>query len=656
MNFFEHQERARKKTSLLIFYFALAIFLIITAIDLIALGLVLFFKDPNIIHMVSEFDISSASPEPIYITPDLIIKLFIHIAVVISPTIIVIIALGTVFRMLSLTSGGISVAELAGATPLDLDTQDINERKFINIVEEMSIASGIPVPKLYIMRDETAINAFVAGIHPADTVMVVTEGALTQLNRDELQGVIGHEFSHIFNSDMQISVRLIGILAGVLLIGQLGGFILRSLTRSGTSSRSSSSSSKKGGDNLLFIFLLGLGLYIVGYIGLFFGRLIKAGISRQRESLADACSVQFTRNPTGLVGALQKIDQYSKDTILKTAHAEDINHLCFCPSVSIYFTQLLESHPPLKDRITALDPDGIYRLELSKKPIDTKMQPPPKTLNDALPAMYGIIGVQSSIGNPSDAHVDLAISLLHNIPDPIRQASHNPDKIELLYYALILSKDPEKYKVGLEFIKPLLTPENWEEVKSFYAMIALMDSRSKLPLIDISIPTFKTMTPEERRDIFDVLNKLDALDEQDLFEFTLLGIIGKNVEDRTPKELHIKYSNFEQAIPSLETVLSFIIASGNQDEATLDARFDVISKKLTNKTLTRMPVNTLNPQIILPALKDLNLLSPLCKQQLIKASLESIQDDGHITLTEAEVIRGMAACLDCPIPPVIPAV
>lgn len=646
MNFFEHQEKARKKTGRLIFYFVLAIFLIIVSIDLIILGLVLFSADPSIIHTVA--DLNTTDHTPVNITPELILRAFLHIASVISPAIILVIVLGSAFRMLTLRSGGVSVAEIADATPIDPNTTDINERKFINVVEEMSIASGIAIPALYVMQNEMGINAFVAGIHPADTVMVVTKGALIKLNRDELQGVIGHEYSHIFNSDMQISVRLIGVLAGVLLIGQLGFFIIRYLGRG----RSSSSSNKKG-DGALFIFLLGLGLCIVGYIGLFFGRLIKAAISRERELLADACSVQFTRNPTGLVGALQKIEKETDGTYLKTRHAEDISHLCFCPSLPMMFTHLLDSHPPLDERINIIDPDGIYRLDLNKTEIKFPSQGSKPSTLSGFNALVGVVGMQASIGNPTDAHFDLALSLLENIPSEIRQASHNPDKVQNVYYALLLSMEPSLYEKGINIIQSATTAENLNETLHFYQAMSKLDQRSILPLIDISIPTFKTKSTEERRTIFDTLMKLCVLDKEDLFEFTFLGIIGKSVDDRTPKELKIKYSKFEQVIPSLTALLSFVIACGKEDEPTLKNRFMLIAKKLTTTELVMTPVSKLEPQLILPALKELNLLSPLCKQQLIKACLESIQEDQKITLEEAELVRGIAACLDCPIPPIV---
>lgn len=652
MNFFEHQERARKKTIVLFLYFFLAMALIIFSIDLIFLGLVLYSGDPQFIAWAS--GTTPTHSAPVAITWDLIVRMFVHLALFVAPAVILVIVIGTVFRLLSLKAGGIAVAELAGATPIDPSTQDFKQRRFINIVEEMSIASGVALPKLYVMEKESSINAFVAGIHPSDTVMVVSQGALDELNRDELQGVVGHEYSHIFNSDMQISVRLIGILAGILLIGQLGTFLLHSL-RGRRTHYSSKSSSKKGGDGIVMIFLLGIGLYVVGYIGLFFGRLIKSAISRQRELLADSSSVQFTRNPIGLVGALQKIQQSTVGTYLNSSHAEDISHLCFCPSLSILFTRLLDTHPPLDVRIKELDPKGFYRHELSERPKSAAEQKPkvePKPVKKNFP-FIGIGIIQDSIGNPSDAHVDLAIALLRNIPTSLKEISHNPSKVHYIYFALLLAQEPSQHEKGVEYLKICLSKDELNDIIELNKLIITLDRRAILPLIDISMPAFRKISPEKRRILFNQLEKLSLLDKQDLFEFTLLGIIGKNVEDREPKELRVKYDNFDDVAPSLSILASFIIAANPREEEVQTARFKNFSKELTSHMLTKYPIQELDPSILLPALQELNLLAPLCKEKLIQRCLEAIQDDQKISLEEAELIRGIAACLDCPIPPLI---
>src|SRR5262249_2273093 len=191
-------------------------------------------------------------------------------------------------------------------------------RKLLNVVEEMSIASGVPMPEVYLMPDEKGINAFAAGTAPDNAVIGVTEGCVRHLKRDELQGVIGHEFSHILNGDMRLNMRLIGVVFGLLCIMLVGRVMLDAFIRGG-SPRSSSARNA----NPPPIFLLAIGLIVIGWPGAFFGRLIQAAVSRQREFLADASAVQFTRNPLGLAGALKKIGGLAYGSRLDSAHAAE---------------------------------------------------------------------------------------------------------------------------------------------------------------------------------------------------------------------------------------------------------------------------------------------------------------------------------------------
>ena len=261
MNFFEYQDKARKKTFSLVVYFLLAILLIILAIDAVVVAAVAY-GNPDIYFPRTAMGTS--------INQNALTNLAITTTITVSPIVIGIILIGTLIKTIALRNGGIAVAEMVGAKPISPETVDFLEKRFINIVEEMAIASGVSIPSLYVMENEKAINAFVSGIKPADTVMVVTRGALEQLSRDELQGVVGHEFSHIFNSDMQISLRLMGILGGLLVIGQLGYFLLRYL-----SMNNRRSDDRSDGRIGLMIIIIGVGLFVIGYIGLFFGRLIK---------------------------------------------------------------------------------------------------------------------------------------------------------------------------------------------------------------------------------------------------------------------------------------------------------------------------------------------------------------------------------------------
>ena len=248
-----------------------------------------------------------------------------------------VIGCASLFRIASLRTRGSAVAHQFGATPVPEDTTDFNLRRLRNVVEEIAIASGVPVPQIYVLDDESAINAFAAGYAPSDAAIAVTRGALTRLNRDELQGVIAHEFSHVLNGDMRLNIRLMGLLFGILVLSLIG----RRILMHGRFSRSKDAAP---------VMLIAIGLVVIGYVGMFFGRLIKAGLSRQRELLADSSAVQFTRQTRGLAGALKKLAGLPEGSKLGNSDAEEVSHMLFGQGLRL--SSMMATHPPLIERIT----------------------------------------------------------------------------------------------------------------------------------------------------------------------------------------------------------------------------------------------------------------------------------------------------------------
>jgi len=280
MDFFGHQERARRHTSWLVALYALAVGCIIVAVYLVfAVALA----------ANGDGDTPSSLWDP---------TLFAGVAVAISALVFA----GSFFKTMQLSKGGSVVATSLGGRLVAPNTRNGDERKLLNVVEEMALAAGIAVPQVYLLDGESGINAFAAGFSPRDAVIGVTRGCVETLTRDELQGVIAHEFSHIVNGDMRLNIRLMGILFGILMLTIVGRVLLRTAYFSGGGS--SRGGKKQGGNPLPFI---GLALMIIGYIGVFFANLIKSAISRQREYFSDASAVQYTRNPSGISGALKKI-------------------------------------------------------------------------------------------------------------------------------------------------------------------------------------------------------------------------------------------------------------------------------------------------------------------------------------------------------------
>ena len=330
MDFFANQDKARKQTKVLVIYFVIAVLCIIASVYIASL-LIFYGADAR------QQPPGAPPPELVLWDP----QLFLY---VVLGTLSVVIT-GSLYKTAALAKGGSAVAESLGGRLVDPNTTHPDERKLRNVIEEMAIAAGVPVPKIYVLDDEKGINAFAAGHTPDDAAIGVTRGCMTLLDRDELQGVIGHELSHVLNGDMRLNLRLMGVIFGILCLAVIGRVLMYS----------------RGGRNRNPLMFLGLALIVIGAIGVFFGRLIQAALSRQREFLADASAVQFTRNPAGLSGALQKIGGVGSQ--VASAHAGEASHMFFGNGMGKSFLGILATHPPLTERIRAIDPswDGKFK-------------------------------------------------------------------------------------------------------------------------------------------------------------------------------------------------------------------------------------------------------------------------------------------------------
>tara|TARA_R110002110_G_scaffold119309_2_gene293769 strand:+ start:55656 stop:57590 length:1935 start_codon:yes stop_codon:yes gene_type:complete len=641
MDFFANQDVARRKTKQLIFFFFLAIALITIAINAIVYAGV---------HYLVQYDPAYSNlnniPYWMYITP----------------IIVFVIAIGSLIKLITLRGGGLSVARMVNARAVRLSSNDFKEQRLINVVEEMSIASGVPMPKLFILDTEPAINAFVAGIKPNDTVLVVTKGALDNFNRAELQAVIGHEFSHIFNSDMRINLRLIGILAGILAIGQVGYFIMRSQT--GYRRRSN-----KGGGAIA---LLGVGVLIIGYIGLFFGRLIKAAISRQRELLADASSVQYTRYPQGLVSAFKKMQMHQAGSSLNTDKVEDISHLCFGQALNFTFFQgMFATHPALEKRIQAIDPKAQYDIladdsadnQLSTDAQETKDENQDPFGNFIAPiaiiaATAGNAQIQTtkeaikeSIGNPSSAHLKYAAHIFKMIPSELMQIIHNPDEVELLYYVLILTRFSEDTSL-YEKLAQTLSDDRLQKVKNITEILKPLPFDSLIPIFDLSLPAYMENSPDQRQNIYNNFENIVQHLEPSPFRFALLTILGKKLTVNNTVSDRPKYHTVEPLINDIAQLFAFILFFSHELNDP-EAHFSEVLFTLTPQDVTLPTITEFKPIQFRCTLERLNGLTPELKSKLISACVDLILTDGQIEMEEAELLRAISECLDTPMPPIL---
>ena len=457
MDFFAAQERARQRTKRLVFLFVLAVLGTIAA-GYAASWLILQQLDGRQGYTRDRYGrrvyyAASSESRPL-LDPKLLL--------LVTGGTVTVVGLASLFKWSQMRDGGSAIAEMVGGRALDLKTTDLRERKLLNVVEEMSIASGIPMPAVYVLEEEPGINAFAAGLTTSDAAVAVSRGALDKLTRDELQGVIGHEFSHILNGDMRLNVRITAVVFGILVIGLLGRGMVETLSRG----RIRSGGDKKDGGVVIFL-AIGVALLIIGYVGYFFGRLIQAAVSRQREFLADASAVQFTRNPTGITGALKKIGGYAIGGNMINSHAGEIGHLFFAQAFESNFGGLWATHPPLGERIRAVDPtwDGkLFEPETlvdittassatagfgggTRYPASETLQrvhdaqpnlPPPRVI---APVAFKPAAVVSDIGALTESHFRHAQLLLDSSPASLREATRDPLSAQVLVYGLLLGSD-----------------------------------------------------------------------------------------------------------------------------------------------------------------------------------------------------------------------
>ena len=559
---------------------------------------------------------------------------------------------GSLYKIAQLSSGGKAVALLVGGQEIQQNTRNLRERRILNVVEEMAIASGVPVPPVYLLPDEMGINAFAAGHAPGDAVVAVSQGCLDYLTRDELQGVIGHEFSHILNGDMRLNIRLMGLIFGLLVLSLVGYYIMDA------SSRSRSSSKDKGAGQLFFV---GLGLYILGSLGAFFGTLIQAAISRQREYLADASSIQFTRNPEGIGGALKKIGGLSEGSAIKNPGKVEVAHMFFADGFKSRFIELLASHPPLPDRIRRIDPhwDGKYpQVKQVDVDADETREPGKGRVTPKMPVIPGlpqmpipVMALDSGSSTPLSTVGDVQTA----IPDVLREASHEAFSARALIYALLLDRKPEIRDKQLAHIQAEADPKDVKETIRLQNFALELNEAARLPLIDMSMPALRQMSPQQYQTFRDQMQFLIDADHQlSLFEYTLSCMLTNNLDQAfqlQPKPA-IRYRSASALIQPVNRVLSVIAWEGaDNDEAALTAYQTGMRQFVSGGELPSLLPRSSNSLAYFDrALKVIRESLPALKQNVVKACWACITADGKVTVRESELLRAICAVLGTPRP------
>jgi Zn-dependent protease with chaperone function len=655
MDFFQHQDRARRRTSLLVVYFLMAVATIIVSVYL-AVAAVLFYGQNQ----------GGQGASGTLWFPD--------VFAAVSLGTIFVITVGSLYKIAELSSGGEGVARSLGGRPVQANTTDLRERVLLNVVEEMAIAAGTPVPPVFLLDNESAINAFAAGTTPQNAVIGITRGSIDTLKRDELQGVIAHEFSHILNGDMRLNIRLIGILNGILLIAMIGYFLMRTGGASANYSNSSSSDNKRGGNPLP---LLGICLFAIGYIGIFFGNLIKSAVSRQREFLADASAVQFTRLPDGIEGALKKIGGLIYGSRLKTARAEEASHMFFGNGLRQPFLELLATHPPLAERIRRIDPkfDGKF-------PEVTQISYSNADLVDAgtLAARRGeVLGVHAAavagaqsfasepagavaqIGAPRVEHLDYATALVSSLPPELTRTLRDPLGAIATVYALLLDDErPDVRQTQLEYLASQADPRAREETLRIAPFAAKVPAETKLPLVSMVLPALKALSPGQLASFHDDVEFLIKADNKvSLFEYAVHRLVLKRLlprlERKPPKD--VRYNSLEPLVPACNGLLSTLAYSGTRDANQAAQAFQLGAAQLRSgaKTVKLLPQDQAGLKAVDSALDQLAGAAPMVKKQVLEACAACICADGKVTIEEGELLRVISDALDCPMPPLLAA-
>lgn len=634
MNFFEHQDRARKQTGRLVLLLTIAVVCLVTITSL-ALGWLWRHLGEPALHLTSRVSL----PDP---------ELYLSVAAVIVGVVV----LGALYKQVQLSAGGKVVAESLGGRLLNLSASDADERRLLNVVEEMALASGSPVPPVYVLEDGS-INAFAAGLTPRDAVIGITRGAIEQLDRNELQGVIAHEFSHIHHGDMLLNTRLTALLHGMLLLGLIGGMLLRGWSETSTgvriSSRSSSNDKNGGGSVVLLVIGAGVVLYVLGYVGTFFGQLIKASVSRQREFLADASAVQFTRDPSTIAGALKKIGGNPLGALLSAPRRAEFSHMYFGDGVG---SSWFDTHPPLKDRIRRVDPgwDGNYPKFEPRLDVALMNKQAWTSAVTGQPYQPSAVDVAvAAVGAPTIAHLQEARSTLQRLDERLQRAAHDSEGAEALVYGLLLDSDPGLRARQLEAIKQRLNLSLALQLDLLEESLLRLDPGQRLPLLDLAMPALKQLDAKAflaLRENMALLIKLDG--KVKLLEWTLLRIIERNLRPGSGKIGNVALADLSEACA---TLLAFLARVGETSDLQTEQAF---ADAWSGLPFAPRPLpGAASLRELETALKQLEQLRPLQKPQLLKALARCIEHDGRITAGEAELMRAVADILDCPMPPLL---
>ena len=650
VSFFAQQDRARSASRTLVVLYILSVAAIVACVNLAVIPVYVAWSDlgkaVETSFMWGPLRIYALAPSQAYIITSLVT--------------LAIIAMGTLEILARLSLGQAEFAELLAGRPIGHGSGRDDERRLINIVDELSIASGLAAPPLYVLNRERGINAFAAGASPGQAVIIVTQGALEQLSRDELQAVIAHEFSHILNGDIQLNLRAVYVLQGIVFLSAIGRFMMQYYSGAGTEEGRSFFS--------LPFAAVGVGVFAVGSVGLFFCRIIQASISRERENLADASAVRFTRNADALCGALARIQVNGEGSRLRNWHADALAHMLFAPPSPSWLGALIATHPPIEERMRRINPhmppdfyvENARRprvIEEKKKEVRSPEQEKPKTI--APRRVTSVVALIATIGKPDAEHLEYAADLLSYLTPSIREALGDPVGAQSVMLGCLMDEELSNRERQLRALRSCGQETLARKAEVIAPLLRQLDRAYRLPLVALATPALKRLDEAGRGVFLEALRLVIQADERvTLSEFVMATILQWTIgpEARragaTGKKLRAGF------VPEIALVLSLLAYCGSSgDKADEQARtaFDKGRDVLGLPELALESRDKLQFSQVSKAFANLTQLAAAEKERLLEGFGATIAADDNVRLMEHELLRAVACVLDCPMPPGIAA-
>jgi Zn-dependent protease with chaperone function/uncharacterized tellurite resistance protein B-like protein len=657
VDFYARQAAARGQSRWLVIGFVLSLLAVAVALDLVLFTF-----------------LSSARANRPVIAPLAFAALNPGVAIVSTLMVMGVLGLASLYKSLELRGGGGVVARNLGGVLVEQDTTDGKRKRLLNVVSEMAIASGVPMPEVYVLEQESAINAFAAGHTPANAAVTVTQGALDRLNRDQLQGVIGHEFSHILNGDMRLNVQLMGWVFGLFVVALIGRLILNFSPRDRRNSNNA-------------ILALGFAVMVLGYVGLFLGRLMQSAVSRQRERLADASGVQFTRNPQGLKEALIKIAAMPDGSVLATPHAEQAAHMFFAEGLNRFFA----THPPILERIRELDPhfdeselaraaaefeqtgvvgdagppdgsglglgDGLGRVgaagfaaQDAAAPASQRSPALGRVVEPATSALAAGAGVSSLAGTMTSGHIQHAQTIHAALPDTVREFQ-SPGRAQAFVVALLLSKEPAVRQRQLALLGQQLSVGNFAFIQQIAPVVDAIDPMLRLPALQQVFPSLRRVPVAQRQALAKLASQLIHADGRiDAFEFSLAKLLETLLNDELDARVPHGTVSLDDAQEEINVLFATLAQLGAQDEPSARIAYEAgMTVVLPMRSPEYTPLNDW-PRQLSDALPRLEQLEPMAKKRVIDGLVKTITSDEVMTEAESELLRTVCALLHCPLP------